>query len=177
MTQTTGRPLPEFAQALGEPGEHLARLKELVVSQGIALRYSEALGGAEGYSTGGTIVMKSGLAPAEEFSVLVHELAHEMLHRKEGPEERSKTLRETEAEAVAFVVCQAIGLDARASSTDYIHLYQGNKETLLASLGRVRQVAAEIIAGIADGDEPRTRAGQGEWESEGTGDPQVGHAA
>jgi Zn-dependent peptidase ImmA (M78 family) len=38
----------------------------------------------------------------EEFSTLVHEIAHEMLHRGERRTLTTKQVRETEAEAVAF---------------------------------------------------------------------------
>jgi len=48
------------------------------------------------------------MQPAEEFSTLVHEMAHEMLHRSERRTLTTKQVRETEAEAVAFVVCQSI---------------------------------------------------------------------
>ena len=42
---------------------------------------------------------------AEEFATLVHEVAHALLHQDEGRIETSKSVRETDAEAVAFVVC------------------------------------------------------------------------
>jgi hypothetical protein len=147
--------LAEFARVQGEPGEHLERLKAFVGGKGIELRYSEALGSAEGFSVGGGIVLKACLQPAEEFSVLVHELGHEILHRDED-EQLSRTVRETEAEAVAFVVCQAVGLDARGSSTDYIHLYRGSKETLMESLQRIREVAVEIIEAVTQGEKAET---------------------
>jgi hypothetical protein len=54
--------------------------------------------GADGVSCGGRISIKPGLPAAQEFSVLVHELAHELLHRGEV-RPASKTVRETEAEA------------------------------------------------------------------------------
>ena len=60
---------------------------------------------------GGRITLLSGMQPAEEFSTLVHEIGHEMLHRGERRTLTTKQVRETEAEAVAFVVCQAIGLE------------------------------------------------------------------
>jgi len=50
-----------------------------------------------------------GQTSAEEFSTLVHELAHEMLHKAERRTATTKTVRETEAEAVAFVVGKTIG--------------------------------------------------------------------
>jgi hypothetical protein len=51
----------------------------------------------------------AGLPPAEEFVVLVYEFAHELLHRAaDSPSSRDG--RELEAEAVAFVVGEAAGL-------------------------------------------------------------------
>jgi hypothetical protein len=46
--------------------------------------------------------------------------------------ETTKTIRETEAEAVAFVVCHAVGLDVTTSHVDYIKLYDGDRNTLSA---------------------------------------------
>jgi hypothetical protein len=97
---------------------------------------------------GGSIVLRRGLSPAAEFSVLAHELAHVLLHREKASITRSRTVLETEAEAVAFVVCQAVGLDDNRSSSDYIQFYQGKKETLVASLERIRGVATTIIRAI-----------------------------
>ena len=56
-------------------------------------------------------------------------------------------MRETEAEAVAFVVCEAIGLKAQ-NSTDYIQLYSGDKDTLAESLENVQRASSEILAAI-----------------------------
>lgn len=150
VSQTDGEPLPEFARVGGNPNGHTDRLKALVVQQGITLEYADTLFGAKGCSHGGRIELLSGLSPAEEFSVLTHELAHEMLHRGDRRSETSKTLRETEAEAVAFVVSQAIGLEVGSHSADYIQLYAGKKETLAESLDHVQKTAAEIIAAVLD---------------------------
>ena len=73
-------------------------------------------------SSGGKITLLPDLTPAETFAVLVHEAAHELLHRGDRRKETTHTVRETEAEAVAFVVCSAIGLDTNTSSSDYIQL-------------------------------------------------------
>jgi hypothetical protein len=43
-----------------------------------------------------------------------------MLHRGERRTHTTKQLRETEAEAVAFVVCQSIGLRNGTTSQDYV---------------------------------------------------------
>lgn len=52
---------------------------------------------------------------------------------------------EVEAEAVAFVVCTAHGIDCRDQSCDYIHLYQGDAKLLLKSMNRIQQTAAKIL--------------------------------
>lgn len=150
VSQTDGEPLPEFARVGGNPNGHTERLKALVASKGITLEYSDSLYGANGLSHGGRIQLLNGLSPAEEFSILAHELAHEMLHKGDRRTETSKTLRETEAEAVAFVVCQAIGLETGTAASDYIQLYAGKTETLAESLNLVQKTASEIIEAILE---------------------------
>ena len=88
------------------------------------------------------------LDAAEEFSVLAHEVAHELLHRSERRSQTTHTVRETEAEAVAFVVSSAIGLDAGTASSDYIQLHRGDKATLTESLTFVQHTAMEILNAI-----------------------------
>ena len=152
IAQTEGESLPEFAKISGDPAEHLERLKALVAEHGVALDYSDRLR-AEGLTSGNRIVLRSDLSPADEFSTLVHELAHVRLHFGDDKERRqsSKTVRETEAEAVAFVVSQAIGLEVVGASSDYIQLYSGDKDTLVRSLERIRADAGEILDGILAG--------------------------
>jgi len=165
VAQTEGELLPEFARAEGAPGEYTERLKQLIRAKGIDLAYSGSIGTAEGLSAGGRIVLRKGLKPAEEFSVLVHEFAHELLHQDSAAREQSKTVREVEAEAVAFVVCQAACLDARHAATDYVKLYNGDKKTLMASLGRIRQTAVQIIGGIEPKARGRQQTGGARWQA------------
>ena len=89
------------------------RLFKFVESQSVELSFSERIAPAKGLSHGGKITLLSGMQPAEEFSTLVHEIAHEMLHRGDRRTLTTKQVRETEAEAVAFVVCQSVGLTER----------------------------------------------------------------
>jgi hypothetical protein len=93
------------------------------------------------------ITLLPGQSAVEEFNSLALEVAHSLLHFTESRTETTKTVRETEAEAVAFVVCGAIGLEAK-SSVDYIQLYSGNNETLASSLESIQRTSAEILAAI-----------------------------
>jgi len=152
ISQTDGDSLPEFAQVQGEPGQFTGRLKELAASRGITIEFSAEIGAASGMSMGGKIILRPDLSPAEEFAVLVHELAHERLHHGQRRGETSKCVRETEAEAVAFVVSQAIGLDTNTAAADYIQLYRGDKTALVDSLEFIQSTASEILAFLSPGD-------------------------
>ena len=55
-------------------------------------------------------------------------------------------MRETEAEAIAFVVGKAIGLQAGTASADYIQLYHGNAALLAESLEVIQRTSAVILA-------------------------------
>jgi antirestriction protein ArdC len=158
ISQTEGKPLPEFARTRGDPGAYLERLERFVSDRGIKLKRHESLRMAEGMSIGGTILLKASLAPAEGFSVLVHEAAHELMHYDKLTRPPDKTVREAEAEAVAYVVCQGIGLDVNTASSDYIQLYNGDKKTLMQSLERIQRTAAEILEAVTADDGTRSHA-------------------
>lgn len=148
VTQTDGEPLPEFATVQGDPGRNLERLKAAVRKAAIEIDYDFIPGGALGISSIGRITLSPELEPAAEFAILVHEFAHEILHRGNERSNGKKSVLETEAEAVAFIVCRAIGLDTNTASSDYIQLYRGTKETLGQSLERIQQTAARILADV-----------------------------
>jgi antirestriction protein ArdC len=150
VEQTDGEPLPELGEACGDPGGKTPLLKTVILGQGIALESVDDLGGALGTSSGGRIRLLSGLSPAMEFTTLVHEYAHELLHRDDD-RPASRDTRELEAEAVAFVVGGAVGLNTSDASRNYIHLYRGNRAALAQSLTRVQRTAATILQAI-DGD-------------------------
>lgn len=156
-SQTDGKPLPEFATVKGAPGVYQQRLLEFLKVRGVMVEHRQLPGSLQGVSAGGRIVVRQDLAPGQQFSVTVHEAAHELLHQGDKVEKPDKTVREVEAEAVAYVVSQAIGLECSTAACDYIKLYGGKKETLLASLASVRKAAAEIIEAILDHGEERPK--------------------
>jgi hypothetical protein len=154
VSQTEGKDLPALTEVQGDVSGYRERLVKFVESQNVTLNYSERIAPARGLSFGGKITLLSGMQPAEEFSTLVHEIAHEMLHRGERRTLTTKQVRETEAEAVAFVVCQSVGLQTGTASTDYIQLWHGDAKLLQESLEVVQRTAAVILGGIALGNAP-----------------------
>ena len=146
IAQTDGKDLPEFKHAItGEVGGHRDRLIGFLAAQNIALEFNEHIAPALGVSYGGRIALLPGQSKAEEFATLVHETAHELLHKTERRTASNATLRETEAEAVAFIVGQSVGLDMGAASSDYIQLYSGDVSLLTESLEAIQRASSTIL--------------------------------
>jgi hypothetical protein len=148
ISQTDGVDLPALQQVTGDPGENIDRLVAYLNSKGIVLSYNENIAPALGMSYGGRIVLLPGQSKAETFATLVHEAAHELLHRSERRTATTKTVRETEAEAVAFVVGKAVGLVNDEASAEYIQIYHGNASLLAESLEVIQQTASVILAAL-----------------------------
>jgi hypothetical protein len=148
ISQTDGVDLPSLHEVSGDPGENIDRLAAFVKSKGIQLVYNANIAPALGMSYGGRIAILPGQSKAETFATLVHETAHELLHRSERRTVTTKIVRETEAEAVAFVVGKAVGLVNDSASASYIQLYHGNAALLAESLEVIQQTASVILAAL-----------------------------
>ena len=150
VAQTDGADLPEFEHNVtGDVGIHRDGLIAFLAQQNITLEYNENIAPALGVSYGGKIALIPGQSKAEEFVTLVHEVAHELLHKSERRTMTTATVRETEAEAVAFIVGQAIGLEMGRASSDYIQMYAGNAALLAESLEVVQRASSVILGAIS----------------------------
>jgi antirestriction protein ArdC len=150
ISQTDGEELPQIGVVQGDPRDCTERLRQFAAAQNIVVEYSSEIAPARGTSFGGRIALLPGQSAAEEFSTLAHELAHELLHRGDRRANTTKKIRETEAEATAFVVCSGIGLETGSAASDYIHLWNGDVEVLTESLGYVREAASQMLEAFTD---------------------------
>lgn len=103
-----GDPLPDPPD--WKSPEKNAELTELLMdfarSKDITVEVKDLPGEIQGASCGGKII----LDPEAGTKTLIHEIAHELLHQvKDGPTD--STIRELEAESVAYVVAKYFGLD------------------------------------------------------------------
>ncbi len=149
ISVTTGSPLPEFTDRVtGEVGAYRERLIDFILAQGIDLEFKESIAPALGMCYDNKLVILPGQTAAAEFGTLIHELAHFMLHRNtERRTATTTTVRETEAEAIAFVISTAIGLE-NSVAADYIALYHGNAALLAESLEVIKQTSSVILTAI-----------------------------
>ena len=84
----------------------------------------------------------------QTLKTLIHETAHALLHNaKEEELGKGRSLREVEAESVAYVVCQHFGLDTGEYSFGYVAGWSQNRELeeLRQSLSTIRDTAAGLI--------------------------------
>ncbi|HEV2486061.1 MAG TPA: ArdC family protein [Terracidiphilus sp.] len=149
VAQTEGADLPEYDFTItGEVGEYRDRMLDFLAARNIELVFAENIAPALGVSYGGRIALLPGQSQAQEFVTLVHETAHELLHKAERRTFTTPKVRETEAEAVAFVVGQAIGLEMGTGSSDYIQMYSGDTALLAESLEVIQRTSAVILGAL-----------------------------
>ena len=95
--------------------------------------------------------MRPDVAPAQAVKMLIHELGHALLHSDQLP--ASKEVAEVEVESVAYIVCDAIGLDSGDYSFAYVARWAEGSTDLLKETGeRVMACAREISLQLEAGD-------------------------
>ncbi len=156
ISQTEGEELPKLSEISGSAADNLMYLESVYDTLNIKLETRPMPEGTRGASLGGHVIVKEGLDKSMRFRVLAHELSHELSWPfkdmiRNDVHSKNHSLIETEAEAVAFVVCKAYGVDTQALSSEYIRLHRGDNKLLLASLDRIQQTATRII-GLIDDD-------------------------
>ena len=125
-----------------------------VSAQGIIWEYADEIAPAKDMVTPDKITLLPGQTPAELLATLAHETAHALMHFSERCMETTRRIRETEAEAVTFIVCNVIGLGTGTSSADYIGLYAGDAKLLTKSLEYVQQTANRILTAVTSESSP-----------------------
>ena len=105
-------------------------------------------GNVQGYARRGGKIAINPLA-ALPFKTFCHELAHCLLHRQESDltdtDQMPRSIAEVEAEAVALLCCESIGLPGAEFGRGYIQSW-GNRETISErSAQRVFQAADRIL--------------------------------
>jgi len=131
------------------PSAHRAneQLRAFLVGHNVELEYKALQPGLLGYTNGRRITCARGLTTSVEFGTLAHETAHVLLHfPADGSARPDLVTRETEAEAVTYLLCAQLGLDGTDASVDYIRSYRGTPDTLDASLERIRTTAQRLSA-------------------------------
>ncbi|RWZ68806.1 hypothetical protein EQH87_16485 [Lactiplantibacillus plantarum] len=168
-------PIFDVAQTSGEPvlsakdfvKENLADHQNVTslynafkdyLNQQTDLRVSEVplatLNGAKGYfqpSTNEIVIGGDEPDNALKLKTLYHEYAHSQLHGlKAAFKDRPRAYQETQAEAVAYVAMQNIGVDTSNYSLGYVATWAKDKVVIHSALSEIQQVSNKVIA-LSDG--------------------------
>jgi hypothetical protein len=149
LSQTDGAELASLCEPLQGTDDRgwFEVLSEVASTLGFEVERSVLAGGVFGDCTYATrrIRVASSASPAQAVKTLAHELAHALLH--ENADDRP--LAELEAESVAYVVCQHLGLDTKCYSFGYVTTWAGGTSDALraikGSCARIADTARVII--------------------------------
>jgi antirestriction protein ArdC len=94
------------------------------------------------------IRVRTSNSPLQRVKTLAHELGHTLLHE----EYDSRPLAELEAESVAFIVCDNLGLTTDDYSFGYVATWAGGgdeaQKEIKASGGRIQRAADQILSTV-----------------------------
>ena len=162
VTQTEGRELPSTHRELtGDVEQYNAICAALKDTAPVPIRFAPLPPGVFGsYShLEQHITIQPEMSQMQTLKTMIHEVAHSKLHALPvengaivGQHKKGRPAREIEAESVAYVVCQHFGIDTSEYSFGYMAEWARDREmtVLKASLGCIRETAAEIIGSIEE---------------------------
>ncbi|WP_426665330.1 ArdC-like ssDNA-binding domain-containing protein (plasmid) [Lactiplantibacillus plantarum] len=112
------------------------------------------LNGAKGYfqpSTNEIVIGGDEPNNALKLKTLYHEYAHSQLHGlKSAFKDRPRAYQETQAEAVAYVAMQNIGVDTSNYSLGYVATWAKDTAVIHSALSEIQQVSNKVIE-LSDG--------------------------
>jgi antirestriction protein ArdC len=147
VTQTNGKELPKVEISVAKGESILPRLLRFAKQKGIAVSFKTLRGSHHGSSYNGKVEVDARKDETSQCAVLVHELAHELLHWKTNDVNNlPKAVVESEAEATSYVVCKRFGI--QVNSDVYLAIWQPKAEQIMDSLERIHKTAAEIISAV-----------------------------
>jgi hypothetical protein len=157
ISQTTGQDLPEICTRLSgdDPLGAYARLLQVATSVDFTVEdhvFEDETNGDCSHQSR-RIRVSTRLQPAHRVKTLCHELAHALLHAE--PIDRG--LAELEAESVAFIVSDELGIQSDRWSFGYVASWSGGGDEAIAAIKaagvRIQRTAERILSGLnlADG--------------------------
>lgn len=172
ISQTEGNDLPSLALALQGQVADFDRLKAALIQVAqCPVYFRKSTNGANGYYSPALhrIVISNQLSELQSVKTLIHEIAHSRLHCRQSadPVKKDRSTAEVEAESVAFVTCQHLGLDSSNYSFAYLADWSSDEQLkeLRASLPVIQKTSDALINELdvlllatSDGSAPKEAA-------------------
>ena len=155
ISQTSGKDIPCFEsnELKGDidSEKKKAIFKALEKVTGIKIEFEDIKGDSKGYYSinENRIVIKSGMSDNQTLKTAFHETAHKLLHDPKNNLNTVKSPRnekEVQAESVAFMVAERLGMDTSEYSFPYIASWSNGKqlEQLKGALQEIQSAAKRI---------------------------------
>ena len=149
VSQTEGEDLPTLCDELTEEVKEYETLFNKIKSITSLPIEFKPLENCKGYYSPdeNIIAIKEGMSESQTIKTLVHELAHSILHKNT---KKNRATAEVEAESVAYVVCNQLGIDTSDYSFEYLASWSSGKDLkeLKSSLSVIQKTADGIIKSI-----------------------------
>jgi len=159
IAQTNGAPVPnvnDFVKENLSDHKNVSNLyHELTnyLNENTDLKVSEqnlnAQKGVKGFfqpATNEIIIGESEPDSALKLKILYHEYAHSQLHGLTSEfKDRPRDYQETQAEAVAYIAMQNIGVDTSNYSLGYVATWAQNKDMIHEALSEIQKVSNKVV--------------------------------
>lgn len=154
VSQTTGKEIPKPVYKLeGEVKNYSNIYAALTKTTKAEIGFTDISSSAHGfYQPDADIIrIQKGMKQEQTIKTVIHEIAHSNLHNLEARKkhEYTKEEKELQAESVAYVVSNHLGIDTSSYSFGYLANWSSDKNTLdhlESSMSIIRDEAAKIIS-------------------------------
>ncbi len=155
ISQTEGEDLPTICHELKGDVDGFKKLFDSIKKATTAtVSIGQVDGECKGYFSPmkNEIVVKENMEQMQTIKTLIHEVAHSILHCKDGEQEKAtNNTKEVQAESVAYIVANYLGIDTSDYSFGYVAGWSSGKDIkeLRASLDVIQKTANKIISCVA----------------------------
>ena len=154
VSQTEGKPLPQLASDIhGDVNDYVNFMEALKRSSPVPVEVEPMNEKMDGWYDHDKkeIHIREGMSEAQTVSATLHEIAHSKLHGREvDTDEKTRNVREVEAESVSYAVCAYYGIETKENSFGYIAGWSKGRELreLKDSLKTIGKTASGLITEI-----------------------------
>lgn len=149
ISQTDGEDLPSICNRLdGKVDDYDDVINKLIALAKPNVRFDDLKGKANGYYSRVTdeIVIQSGMSQKMTIKTLVHEIAHSILH-SDAFIEIPRSIKEMQAESVAYMVCKQIGIDTDEYTFEYVASWASGDTKKLSEQMDICRKTSDMIVG------------------------------
>lgn len=142
-------PMPELLRGDDAP----VRVWDAVVAElaidgygvGLVERARGAMWNGQTSFTSREVRIHDDLEPPQRLKTLLHEWAHATMGHETGVSESGRHIAEVEAESVAYLLCDRVGVDSQQYTVPYVSGWAGSVDVVKATAERVLGATSKLI--------------------------------